>query len=326
VNHATDCELLQARSGSSRHGIWVADWTRRPDYLIRRLVPVSQIIAISVGEPGQALLDTVLRRDPQARAILVHIDASQPDAFVGGFEDLCCNAGSAGIAVWNGAVRDIRKRSLQQQLRNCELPTVATTFAGDPAELLIIKTDLNSRGISEWSLTATERARLGWPPPRKTVLDGLTTYQVKRRAEVPKSWWNDPDLAVERFVENPDGRIARVYFAGEQVSVSTGRVAGPVRRMNDAVDRFDYLADRSSLLDPRVAELMGSATLAAALSALAFATFCGLDFGAIDLVFDGAGLPYIVDLNLTPYWGSDGGDDKLLAHLRKGLVLVPGGS
>ena len=314
---------VQTGRGSSRQGLWVADWTRRPDYLIRRLVPAGPIVPISAGEHGQVLLDAVLRRDPHAGAILVHIDASQPDAFLCGFDDLCRDAGPAGIAVWNGAVRDIRKRSLQQQLHNCGLPTVAATVAGDPAELVIVKTDLNSRGISEWSLTTTERLQIGWPPPRKTVLDGLTTYQVMPRAEVPEDWWNDPDLAIERFVENPEGRIARIYFAGEQVSVSTGRVAGLVRRMNDAVDRFDYLADRSSLLDPRVADLMDPATLAAALSALSFAAYCGLDFGAIDLVFDGAGVPFVVDLNLTPYWGSDGGDDKLLAHLRKGLVLVP---
>ncbi len=305
---------------SSRQGLCIADWTRRPDYLIRRLVPQSCVIDISAGAPAQALLDAVLTRDPQPNAILIHIDASQPDAFIRGFDDLCRDAGAAGVAVWNGAVRDIRKRSLQQRLQACGLPTVAATLAGDPGERVIVKTDLNSRGISEWSLTMQERAQLGWPPARKSALDGLTTYQVKPRAEVPGEWWDDPDLAIERYVENPTDRIARVYFAGEQVSVSTGRSAGPVRRMNDAVDRFDYLADRSSLLDLRVAEVMDPATLAAALSALAFAAYCGLDFGAVDLVFDAAGLPYIVDLNLTPYWGNDGGDDKLLAHLRKGLA------
>jgi len=37
-------------------------------------------------------------------------------------------------------------------------------------------------------------------------------------------------------------------------------------------------------------------------------------------VIDDNGVPYVVDVNTTPYWGATPGDGEMLQHLRSTLV------
>ena len=53
-------------------------------------------------------------------------------------------------------------------------------------------------------------------------------------------------------------------------------------------------------------------------NAVRFADAFGLDYGAMDLVRDDRGVPYLVDVNLTPSRGTDV-EREFRDHLRAGL-------
>jgi len=89
--------------------------------------------------------------------------------------------------------------------------------------------------------------------------------------------------------------------------------------MNNAADRYDYLLDRANMVDPRLGELLPDSAVAAGLAALAVIIAMGIYYGAIDLVEAEDGTSYVVDVNLTPYWGQGGEDLRILKHLRAGL-------
>lgn len=304
---------------SGERHLAVLDWSSRPHHLMRRLRPDAPTVRVLPGMAGEALLDALLVDGAAPGAVLVHIDASQPHALIKGYDRLCEALGTLGCTVWNGGVSDLRKRSLQSMLAAIGLPTVAAAAEGPADEPLIVKTNLNSRGIAEWEMADEERDAIGLGPRRASPLDGRS-YPVMTRAEVPAEWWSDTDLAIERYVDNRDGRFSRFYVAGENYVLCTGRSAATVRRMADAADRYDYLLDRINAVDPRLDELLPPGAVAAALAALAVVLASGLDYGAVDLVQDDDGVPYVVDVNLTPYWGDVGGEDsKMLEHLRAGL-------
>ena len=128
-----------------------------------------------------------------------------------------------------------------------------------------------------------------------------------------------PDLAIERYTGNSLGRFARLYVAGDNHVLCTDRSGALVRRMNNAADRYDYLLDRANMVDPRLGELLPDSAVAAGLAALAVIIAMGIDYGAIDLVEAEDGTSYVVDVNLTPYWGQGGEDLRILKHLRAGL-------
>jgi hypothetical protein len=300
-------------------GLAVLDWSSRPHHLIRRLAPSAHFHRVRPGVTADELLGELDAAGSPFDAVLMHVDASEPTRLVRDFDRLRETLGARGCAVWNGAVDDIRKRSLQALFARLGLPTAAAGREGDPAEQVIVKTNLNSRGIAEWEMPEVERIAIGLGPRRRSVLDGLETYRVMARADVPLAWWTDDDLAIERYVANDHGRFARAYICGDNYVLCTGRSAATVRRMSDAVDRFDYLLDRATLMDDRLDAALPAGVLAPALATLAVTLAMGLDFAAIDLVEDAGGVPYVVDVNLTPYWGVGGEDTRMLGHLAAGL-------
>lgn len=298
----------------------VLDWSSRPHHLVRRLIPGAVLHRVGPGVRAAALLHELDALETPFDAVLMHIDASEPTRLIPDFDVLRAALGDRGCQVWNGAVEDIRKRSLQALFARMGIPTVAAPRDGDPTEQVIVKTNLNSRGIAEWEMPDEERIAIGLGPRRATVLDGLSTYRVMARQEVPAAWWSDDDLAIERYIVNDTGRFARGYICGDNYVLCTGRSTAPVRRMSDAFDRFDYLLDRAALLDDRLDSVLPPGIAAPALAMLAVTLVMGLDFAAIDLVEDADGLPYVVDVNLTPYWGVGGEDMRMLDHLAAGFA------
>jgi len=168
----------------------VIDWSSRPHHLIRRLMPGTPTYRVDPGMPAEAALHMPLSGERQPHAVLLHIDASQRRSFIGDYDDLCTSLGEFGCEVWNGAVGDIRKRTLQSIFAEIGLPTVAATRDGPPDETLILKTNLNSRGIPEWELSDAQWEASDLGQRRPTPLDGLETYQVMARSDVLDGWWH----------------------------------------------------------------------------------------------------------------------------------------
>ena len=183
-----------------------------------------------------------------------------------------------------------------------------------------VKTNLNSRGIPEWKLAPEYRIALGWSPPIPSPLDGKDGYLVVERGEVPSDWWDNEHAIIERYVDNLLGVFFRVYIVGEAVVVCEGKATTSVRRMQDAFDRFDYLLDRESAWQPGLANLFHSPASEVLQSAILCAERYNLDYGTIDLVVSCDGIPYIVDINTTPYWGDSVDDGPMIQHLVKGLI------
>jgi hypothetical protein len=304
--------------------IAVLHWPVRKHYLISGLAPGVDLVPVVPGEPAADAVARILGGHLSGHGhlpelVLVHIDSSTPADFVRTLDDLQDRIEATGIAVWNGGVASITKRSIQTRLADAGLPTTLALRDGDAAEKVIVKTNLNSRGIPEWEMPDEHRAALGWAPRAASPLDGKDGYLVMQRAEVPAPWWDDPQAIIERYVDNRYGVFYRVYFVGEQVVVCEGRASTQVRRMRDAHDRYDLLLDRHSAVESPVETLVWQPAFDAFLSAVACAELLSLDYGTIDLVVDDRGIPYVVDVNTTPFWGIPEGPDDMLRHLRMGL-------
>jgi hypothetical protein len=294
-------------------------WSIREHYLLPVLTPGIRLVPVVPGEAVGATLDRMRHPEHPLRVVLIHIDSSTPSDFVRPFEALQARLEAEGVEVWNGAVVDIRKRSIQAAISRLGLPSTLAPREGAADEPVIVKTNLNARGIPEWETSDEHRAALGWGPRTPSPLHDRTGYIVTTRGEVPAAWWDDPQVIVERYIDNPYGVFYRVYFVGEQVVVCEGRSRMPVRRMSDATDRYDFLLDRQSAADPLVENVLGTPASEAFMSAVVCSEAYGLDYGCIDLVVDERGVPFVVDVNATPHWGTTDGPDEMLRHLRRGL-------
>jgi len=143
-------------------------------------------------------------------------------------------------------------------------------------------------------------------------------YPVLRRGDVPASWWECADVHIERYIENASGEFFRVFVAGHRAALCYGCSTQPVRRMRDESDRLNFFVSRDFHEDALAPVLLPSIHCEVLRCSTLVADAMKLDFGAIDIVVDDEENVYIVDVNTTPYWGSDE-PDNVLQHLRTGL-------
>jgi hypothetical protein len=293
---------------------YVYDWSSWSGTLIRNIVPRAKRIAASFEESPQEL---AARLPSGALTMLVHLDISDNGPFITDATEFLRILAQRNVTVLNGQVRDIRKSTVQSACTSFGLPSVKPAPIGDPDELLIVKTDLNSAGARELRLTAEQRARYNLPATTHQ-LKNRDGYFVSRRAELTADIWNDPNLAVERFMQNPHGRFFRVYVLVNAVVISVGHVGSQIKRIGSADRRENYWLWRqgeniqmcsgtSSDIPSGLLRTMG-----------VFIDRFHLDFGAMDVVESEAGDFYIIDVNKTPFW-DDEHQPGLLKHLRLGL-------
>jgi hypothetical protein len=127
---------------------------------------------------------------PDADISVMHVDFSViPDA--------CSEAARRYPQFINGEATDIRKRRVS---RNLVLP------GDDWSGLIVIKTDLNYRGIPE--LHASESARRDNRPadyPAGPIVSTDRLYPILPSSkDVPDEVWANPGLVVERFLPEQD--------------------------------------------------------------------------------------------------------------------------
>lgn len=300
-------------------GTLLYHWSVRDIYLISALYDGFEKIEACPGEAAADAARRILDRDQRPQRVIVHIDNSLPADFVRTLPALGESLTAQGVEVWNAKLGDIRKSTVQAHNAAMGLPRTATSRTGPDDELLIVKTNLNSRGYSEWILTTEQRAALGWPPPTPSPLHGRDGYLVMCRKEIPETWWNDPQAMIERYVDNRYGLFYRAYLVGEAVVLCEGRATTLVRRMRDAGDRYDILLSRDLVVDPLAMAALNTPVAEVFGTTVVFAETFQVDFGSIDFVIDNNGVPYVVDVNATPYWGPLEGDGAMLQHLRRGL-------
>ena len=301
--------------------IVICEWNASSYHLGGRLVTDGARIALQAAEGPSSLIERIAAKARPPCLVLFQVNLSYPERVPCARESVAEQLRARGYAVWNARICDITKRNVQRWNRALGLPGCEAERDGDPGERLIIKNNFNAHARAEKNLTDRERELLGYPPYQQSPIHDQPEYPVLLRHEVPQSFWDSPDLAIERFIGNVGGLFARIYFAGTTVIVSSGRSETPVRRMADCRQRFDILTERHVVDDPQQCARLPEPLLGALRGAVKMADAMSLDFGCIDVVMDDDDRSYVVDINCTPFWGRHE-HPEFFAHLRSGFEHV----
>lgn len=286
----------------------VYEWHAWQGFLVSQVFPHAFRLSAHVDDSIEAILDTIPKK---TTAFLFHLDCSRTHHFPHQRSALTQALSARGIHVSNRATTDITKRHLQSTCRRLGLNSVQADREGDPYTRLIVKTNLNSGGYGERRLSAAERRLLRVPAPFAPI-NNATEYRVLTRRDIPSAWWAQPALTIERYIENQANRIHRVHVAGPRLVLSTGVAAGVLRRFGTERQRINYFLTRETLAENSAPSQAVAQILQ---QVLPFLEGFQLDYGAIDVVEDETGTPYIIDVNTTPGWG-EAYQPGLFEHLR----------
>ncbi len=276
----------------------VYEWSAWNDFLIRTIRPDARRLRADPGDRLDGILD---RLPEQTRQFLFHLNVSRSARFPRHRARLVTALAERGVRVLNAAVVDTTKRHVQAICQLGGLPSASAPHTGDPDELLIVKSNLNHGGLKERPLSPLQRDVLDLPGEP----DGLAAdrrYPILPRRKVPPHCWRDDRLIVERYVTNAGNRFYRAYVLGNRLAVSEAISAQPIKEMLGDIPRRNMPFHVGARRD-RAAESDLPAQLLPVLTQ--FIHRIGLDYGAIDVVADDHGLPHIVDVNPTPYWGAE---------------------
>lgn len=307
-------------SGIREGSIVACHWNGWRKYLLEKVLPPNSVHGLDFGVDGHELATTLLGRSPRPSAVVLHINASRCEGVINDWGGLTETLVAAGVRVLNTRLRDIRKSVVQAENLALGLPSTTCSRDGPAHDLIMVKTELNARGLPDARIVATcgsdakvEESSLG-----DVLVDG--EYRVERRSEIEPGWWDDPRLALERYIRNSDDVFFRVYFAGEACMICEGRSDASVMRMQNATDRVDFFAMRALADDEAIKSIIGPRRSSVLTNSVTFAEGVGLDFGCIDLVMDDDDDAYVVDVNLTPYWGPKDVDTALSGGVLRGLT------
>jgi hypothetical protein len=114
-------------------------------------------------------------------------------------------------------------------------------------------------------------------------------YVVARRAEIGTDVWTRPDLVVENYISNAEGRMFRAVIYGSGVAFLAFESRRSVARVP---------ADSTLVVEP--AQVPASVRAVAT----AYTGHYRIGYGALDLLIDDAERAYIIDFNSTPFWGT----------------------
>lgn len=288
-------------------GLAVLEWNAWRGFLVGALFPGARRVPVELGDTGREVL---ARIPPGTHTVLPHVDLSRTGDVPRERAELVAALRERGIRVLNEHVVDITKRRLQEVCAGLGLPSTRTGPDGPPDELLLVKTDLNSGGKKERSVHPSRRRRLGIGPVSARIR-GADDYRVLRRREVPPAWWDDPTLCLERYVANSRDAFYRAYVVDRQLVVSRAVSPLRVRRMEGELERTNHLFRDFAPADGTPPTPLPAGMLE---TLRAFVAGFRLDYGALDLVEDEEGRSYVVDVNDTPYWGSEW-QEGVLEHL-----------
>lgn len=292
-------------------------------FLVQTLCPGALRVPIAPGESAYRVAGAVGRG---ARLVIMHIDASRTDGFLEHESALFERLAARGVVALNARATDVRKRTLHERCAAAGLPSAAAPRTGPGDERVIIKTTLNAAGAPERRLIARGgRAAQRFERDLSDEIRDPERYRVCRRDEVPPAAWDDPTLAIERYIENPEGAFFRVYAVGPATAVAQiwtdleiKKLLSPARRR--AYYFFWTVAGEEIPLNDATEDAVRAASLARQVAAT-----MSVDFHGTDCVVDGNGTIVAIDVNKTPYWGSDTVRPGVLEHLRLGLEYLAAG-
>jgi len=291
----------------------VYEWgTWAPDFLIFSLFPHAARIA---ALPAQSVEEVMTVLPAMATRFVFHLNCTITGRFPTSRAQLIPALAARGIAAVNAEANDISKRTIQRCCLDSGLASALAGPDGPADESLIVKTNFNYGGYSERRLSDPERRLLDLPDPSdfmKTTQD----YKVLPRREVDPSWWENPSLTVERFIENRDGRCYRAYCLLHHVALCELVSQKRIKKMaGNTIRRVWMFTAGNGGVDGAGPDDYPSPVVQALLR---FRQSFPLDFGTIDVMEDAMGLAYVVDVNTTPYYGVP--VPGLVEHLQRAVL------
>lgn len=301
--------------------ICVYNWSQLRKRLAGYVFEDSQVLGACPGQGFEEVLEGV---DPNVLFFLPHVDLTDTIQVPLERDRLTRGLRERGVYILNEFVTDISKRRVQQTCARFGLNTTLAQPEGEPGERLIVKTDRNYAGGPEGFLSEEQKAVLGVEDPTHG-LQGCQSYIVTTRCLLNEKVFDDPQLVIERYIDNQDSLIYRAYVLGDRLALAEVTSPALIKKMTPDVSRKNHflsMAMGASPEDPRLAPIVSVLT-----------HFCegfGLDFGTIDVVKDDFDRYYIIDVNPTPGWRwpqlrkSQPGVVEHLAGARAGNRLTTG--
>ncbi len=290
----------------------VYEWYTTPEFLISAVVPDATIITGSVEDS----IENIQPKLPShLTSFLFHLNCTKTALFPICRPRLIEHLNSRGVPILNAHATDISKRYIQQKCADLGLPTTLASREGDPEEKVMVKTNLNFAGASEWGLTPEQRTMLGLGKGSDFIYDPFQ-YLVMPRREVNASWWDDENLICERFITNQEHRWSRSFvFLNKLVTLD---MTNPMQVKYPGMSVLKQMW-KLVLADGSAADQDGADVPAWIQGLARFIKAFPLDMGTLDVVQDDLGNAYIVDVNTTPAFGAKP-VPGLAEHLQGALI------
>ncbi len=282
-------KTVECRCKTPRNAVY--EWKSWDGWYVKALLP--DVLRIA-ARPGHTCQDVLRLLPPSVTRFLFHLDLTDTSRFPVERHELIEALETRSIRVVNARPANLSKRVVQALCRRLELPSVEVLPEGDAEELLIVKSDFNYGGRSERLLSGSQRKLLGVRKPGRAIRNAFD-YKVMPRACVNESAWRNPDVFIERFIDNREHRMWRVRISLDHYVFSTGVSARQVKKLAHCSGCTEFFLRRG--------ELRGELPVALLETAYRFAEGFGLEYGALDIIADDEGNYYVVDANTTPGMG-----------------------
>jgi len=278
------------------HKIYIYEWGAWDHYLFPMLFKSAFRIKADIVQKNDAILDQISESNGY---FLFHINLSETTQFFEDKEMLCSDLKLRNIRYLNKGVSNISKSFVQDMCLHLKLNSTRALQNGDPNELLIIKSNNNFGGLNENKLTEPQRIKLGII---NTSLDRKFEYIITKRYEVEPSIWQDKSCVIEKYISNLDNLFYRVYKLNSRFVISEVINLDQIKKMYSGIKRTNYYFDTS---DKNLFGTIREEIKELSLIIDKFCTCFRLDFGALDIVKNDKNQFYIIDVNNTPYWGTE---------------------
>ncbi|MBN2183507.1 MAG: hypothetical protein JW715_16475 [Sedimentisphaerales bacterium] len=303
-------ESQHADLSVANHSIILYEWLTGSEFLIRSIAPHARVIKASIYDTFENILPQL---STEKMAFLFHLNCTVTNRFPLARTKIVKALTNHGITVLNESVTDISKKMIQQVCLEMRLNSTLADKQGNADELVIVKTNRNFAGASEWALSCVERRLLGLGTDSSLIYNPYH-YMVLPRREVKAEWWEDQSLICERYISNKDNRWYRAYIfldrlmLCELVSELQIKKVGESRLTQTWALSFSNGGIRNSSAPNYPHQLIKDIVL--------FIGAFQLDFGTVDVVQDDEGRSYIIDINTTPAYNHP--VLGLVEHLQKG--------
>jgi hypothetical protein len=275
------------------HRYVIYRWLSSDDFLLHKIVPEATVIDAAVNDR----VEEIAARIPEDAACFhFHLNCTVTRRFPQARQALVQHLRTRGIVPINEHLTDISKTAIQRKCAELGLNTTAATQDGDPNEGIIVKTDLNFGGDSEWALSAAERSMLDITAGSEIIWKP-NDYRVVPRREVEASWWTDPSLFCEKYIGNRQNRWYRANVFFSRLVLRELVNESQIKKVDKSVTVGQW---NVAISDFEGADAVTEYPRSLMRDLIRFIRGFAADFAAIDVMMNDEGEAFIIDVNSTP--------------------------